>query len=70
METKSYQRFRQRIEFADLYIQTVYASLTNSHKYLRYRSKTDDKQLITICLKTNMARLEVPLTEVNRIFNY
>lgn len=68
MESKSHQIFRQRIEYANSYLQTVYGTLDFSAKFL----KKEKNRKILICEKLGNSydSLQQPLTECNRIFNF
>ena len=70
METKSHQKFRQRIEHAELYLQTVYCALQFTSRGLKRRGRNNNTLNINNCTNLSMNRLNQPLTEINRIFNY
>lgn len=67
MESKSHQIYRQRIEYAKMYVQTVYGALSFTSKYLKGQKK--DEQISKFIGK-ELSSLNQPLSETKRIFNY
>lgn len=70
MESKPHQIFRQKIEVTNTYLQSVYGALKFTSNFLNKNKRENSNKVINIYLGKDFNRLNQPLSETTRIFNY